>query len=180
MLRSSTTFTHFLKTSRDVDSITSLDILFQWCTTLSVNKFLLIFNLNVPWCNLRPFPLVLILLQTSATVPLPLTHSAAFTQHSLPSVWQHCSMARFAQWQPGETVCSFACEALYQLAYSGIWTLQIALWEQQLSCHLHTCVKEMSNIYHQRVLKMKSGVLAHLTSLAFTLCISQPAALLRQ
>ena len=44
---------------RDGDSTTSLGSLFQCLTTLSVKKFFLISNLNLPWCNLRPFPLVL-------------------------------------------------------------------------------------------------------------------------
>jgi len=41
------------------DSITCLGSLFQCITTLSEKKFLLIFNLNLPWCNLRSLPLVL-------------------------------------------------------------------------------------------------------------------------
>uniref|UniRef100_A0A8V0XGV5 EH domain-containing protein n=1 Tax=Gallus gallus TaxID=9031 RepID=A0A8V0XGV5_CHICK len=49
---------HFKHTSRDGDSTTSLGSLFQCLTTLSVKKFFLIFKLNLPWCNLRPFPLV--------------------------------------------------------------------------------------------------------------------------
>ncbi|KAK4832220.1 hypothetical protein QYF61_021067, partial [Mycteria americana] len=55
----STTSTRLLNTSRDGNSTTSLGSLFQCLTTLSVNKFFLISNLNPPWCNLRPFPLVL-------------------------------------------------------------------------------------------------------------------------
>ena len=41
------------------DFTTSLDRLFLHATTLSENKFLLISNLNFPWCNLRPSPLIL-------------------------------------------------------------------------------------------------------------------------
>ena len=55
----STTSTHFLNTSRDGDSTTFLGSLFQCLTTLSVKKFFLISNLNLPWCNLRPLPLIL-------------------------------------------------------------------------------------------------------------------------
>ncbi|KAK4831669.1 hypothetical protein QYF61_018636 [Mycteria americana] len=55
----STTSTPLLNTSRDGDSATSLGSLFQCLTTLSVKKFFLISSLNLPWCNLRPFPLVL-------------------------------------------------------------------------------------------------------------------------
>ncbi|XP_072708486.1 COP9 signalosome complex subunit 5 isoform X2 [Ciconia boyciana] len=41
------------------DSTTFLGSLFQCLTTLPVKKFFLISNLNLPWHNLRPFPLVL-------------------------------------------------------------------------------------------------------------------------
>ena len=57
----STTSTCLLNTSRDGDSTTSLGSLSNDLTTLSVKKFFLISNLNLPWCNLRPFPLVLLL-----------------------------------------------------------------------------------------------------------------------
>ncbi|KAK4830944.1 hypothetical protein QYF61_014403 [Mycteria americana] len=46
---------------RDGDSTTSLGSLFQCFTTLSLKKLFLILNLNLPWCNLRPFLLVLLL-----------------------------------------------------------------------------------------------------------------------
>jgi len=59
MMSLSTTSKQFLNKSRDGDSATSLGSLF-WClTTLSVNKFFLISNLNLLWHNLRPFPLIL-------------------------------------------------------------------------------------------------------------------------
>ncbi|KAK4820559.1 LOW QUALITY PROTEIN: hypothetical protein QYF61_000709 [Mycteria americana] len=45
--------------SRDGDSTTSLGSLFQCLITLSVKKNFLISSLNLPWRNLRPFPLVL-------------------------------------------------------------------------------------------------------------------------
>ncbi|KAK4807471.1 hypothetical protein QYF61_008239 [Mycteria americana] len=44
---------------RDGDSTTSLGSLFQCLTTLSVKKFFLMSNLNLPWRNWRPFPLIL-------------------------------------------------------------------------------------------------------------------------
>jgi len=50
----STISKQFLNTFMDVE-LTSMESL----TTLSVKKLLLISNLNLPWCNLRPFPLVL-------------------------------------------------------------------------------------------------------------------------
>ena len=55
----STTYKQFLNTFRDGDSTTSLGSLFQCLTTFSVNKFFLMSNLNLPWHNLRPFPLIL-------------------------------------------------------------------------------------------------------------------------
>lgn len=45
-------------TSMDCDSTTSLCSLFLCQATLSV-KFFIIPNLTFPWCNLKPFPLVL-------------------------------------------------------------------------------------------------------------------------
>jgi len=58
-MSSSATSTHFLNASRDRDSTTSLGRLCQCLTSLSVKKFVLIFNLKLPWPNLRPLPLVL-------------------------------------------------------------------------------------------------------------------------
>jgi len=56
----STTSKQFVNTFRDSDSTTSLGSLFQCLTSLSEKKFFLISNLNLPWCNLRPFALVLL------------------------------------------------------------------------------------------------------------------------
>lgn len=50
----------FLNTSRNSD-ITSVGSLFQYLNILSVKKCFIISNLNLPWCNLGPFPLVLLL-----------------------------------------------------------------------------------------------------------------------
>ena len=55
----STISKHFLNTFRDRNSTISLDSLFQHLTTLLERIFFLISNLNLPWHNLRPFPLVL-------------------------------------------------------------------------------------------------------------------------
>ncbi|XP_064911793.1 ankyrin repeat domain-containing protein 66 isoform X1 [Columba livia] len=44
---------------RDGDSTTALGSLFQCLTTFSMKKYFLISNVNLPWCNLRPFPLIL-------------------------------------------------------------------------------------------------------------------------
>ena len=38
------------------DSTTSLSILYQCINTLSQKKSFLISNMNLPWCNVRPFP----------------------------------------------------------------------------------------------------------------------------
>jgi len=54
----STASKQFLNASRDGYSTTSLGSLFQCLTTLSVKKCFLISNLNLPWHNLRPFPLI--------------------------------------------------------------------------------------------------------------------------
>jgi len=48
--------TRFLNTSRDGDSATSLGSQVEYLMTLSEKKFFLISNLNLTWCNLRPFP----------------------------------------------------------------------------------------------------------------------------
>jgi len=64
------TFTRFFNPSRDGDSPTALGSLFQCLTTLSGKKFFLIFNLNLPWCNLRPLLLVLSLV-TGEKRPTP-------------------------------------------------------------------------------------------------------------
>lgn len=57
----STTSQSFLNTSGDSESTTSLDSPIQCLSTYSENKFLLIPNLNLPWINLKPFLLVLLL-----------------------------------------------------------------------------------------------------------------------
>ncbi|PKU44635.1 hypothetical protein llap_5071 [Limosa lapponica baueri] len=54
----SITSSHLSNTSRDGDSNTSLDSPFQCLITLLVKKFFPISILNLPWHNLRPFPLV--------------------------------------------------------------------------------------------------------------------------
>ena len=61
----------FLNTSRNGDSSTSLGSLFQCSSPLSEKKFFLISNLNLPWCNLRPLPLVLSLLPGRKGQPPP-------------------------------------------------------------------------------------------------------------
>ncbi|KAK4820995.1 hypothetical protein QYF61_009461 [Mycteria americana] len=59
VLPQSATSTRPVNSSRDGDSTTSLGSLFQCLITLSVKKFLIISNLNLPWHNLTPSPLLL-------------------------------------------------------------------------------------------------------------------------
>ena len=68
----SATSKRFLNTSRDGDSTTFLDSLFQCLTILSVMKFFLIPNLNLPWHNLRPLPLILLLVTWEKNCPVRL------------------------------------------------------------------------------------------------------------
>lgn len=53
--------TYLSNASRDGDCSTSLGCLFQCLTTFSVKKVFVIYNLNMPWHNLRAFPLILLL-----------------------------------------------------------------------------------------------------------------------
>ncbi|KAK4828356.1 hypothetical protein QYF61_026017 [Mycteria americana] len=64
---------HPWKCSRDGDSTTSLGSLFQCLITLSVKKNFLISSLNLPWRNLRPFPLVLwlVVVESNKVSPQP-------------------------------------------------------------------------------------------------------------
>jgi len=55
----------------------SLDSLFQHIATPMEKKCFVISNLNLPWHNLRPFPLVLLLLPGSRSQPPP-CHSFLF------------------------------------------------------------------------------------------------------
>ena len=66
----SATSPHFMNTSRDSDSTTSLGSLCQCLATLPEKKFFLISNLNLPWCNIRPLPLILSLV-TWEKRPIP-------------------------------------------------------------------------------------------------------------
>lgn len=88
----STTSEHFLNTSRDSDSITSLGSLYHCLTTLAEKKFFLTSNFSHPWHNLRPFPLVLLLLCGRRDQP-PLHHnllSGSYRElQGLP--WATCS-----------------------------------------------------------------------------------------
>jgi len=64
----SATSLQFLKTSRGSDFTTSLGSLFQCFTIHSENKFFLISNLSLLWCNLRPLPLLTLSLHIYLTI----------------------------------------------------------------------------------------------------------------
>lgn len=51
---------HTFKYSQHGDSTTSLRSLSQYLEILLVKKCIIIFNLNLPWYNWRPFPLILL------------------------------------------------------------------------------------------------------------------------
>ena len=95
----------FLNTSRDGDSNTSLRSLFQCLTTLSVKKFFVISNLNLP------FPLILSPV-TSEKRPIPLLLQSPSVTKSLPS-------ALSQYWNYKFTVCC-------------ILRIQTTIWESFL------------------------------------------------
>lgn len=73
-------------TSRDSDSTTCLGSLLQWVTTLSISFFLLMSKLNLPWCDLKPFPLLLSLVtQEKRLSPTPLQPPFRWLQRLLRS-----------------------------------------------------------------------------------------------
>ncbi|TRZ12682.1 hypothetical protein HGM15179_014441 [Zosterops borbonicus] len=55
----SATSRHSLDTSRDEDSKPPWTVPSNACPTLYMKKFLLMSNLNLPWCSLMPFPFVM-------------------------------------------------------------------------------------------------------------------------
>ncbi|KAK4826066.1 hypothetical protein QYF61_005025 [Mycteria americana] len=87
----------FTQQSVDGDSTTSLGSLFQCLTTLSVKKFFLISRLNLPWRNLRPFPLILSLVTwekrptpTSLQPPFRLNNPSSLIRLLLQTLHQLC------------------------------------------------------------------------------------------
>ncbi|KAK4826637.1 hypothetical protein QYF61_010565, partial [Mycteria americana] len=78
----STSSTRPLNTSRDGDSTTALGSLVQCLITLSVKKNFLISSLNLPWRNLRPFPLVLMEILYGNLLTFPLCLSVPRVQQS--------------------------------------------------------------------------------------------------
>jgi len=71
----------FLNISRNGDSTTSLGSLLLCLAILSENNFFLIYNLTLPWCNLRPFLLILSLLQEEEADPYNATASFQVVVH---------------------------------------------------------------------------------------------------
>ena len=67
----------FLYASRDSDSITPMGSPFQHLTTFS-EDFILISNLNISWCNVRAFPLVLSLVTQEKKLCPP--HTTSFQE----------------------------------------------------------------------------------------------------
>ncbi|KAJ7415365.1 hypothetical protein WISP_78556 [Willisornis vidua] len=111
-----------LNTSRDGVFTASLGILFQYLTTLSMTNFFLISNVHLSWHNLRPIPLVLLLvclgeessLHLAITSFQGLVESNEITPHNLlcfrlnnPSSLQ-LLLIRFAP----QTLHQFPCPSL--------------------------------------------------------------------
>jgi len=119
----STTPKWFLDTFRDDDSTTSLGSLLQCLATLSVKKCFLISNLNLPWRNLRPFPLVMSPV-IREKIPTPLSLQSPFrylkTQHNLVENSQRfygsCPQL-FGTHQKDLTFCSFK----WQITSVHLW-----------------------------------------------------------
>ncbi|KAK4823315.1 hypothetical protein QYF61_000917 [Mycteria americana] len=88
---------------RDGDSTTSLGSLFQCLTTVSVKEFFLISNLNLPWRNLRPFPLVLSLV-TWEKRPTPTSLQPPFRLNS-PSSFPQLLLIRLVLQTPHQLHC---------------------------------------------------------------------------
>jgi len=65
----SATSAQLLTPSRGGESTTSLCSLCQCLTTPSEKNFFLITNLNLPWCNSRPLPLIPLLLPGRRSLP---------------------------------------------------------------------------------------------------------------
>ena len=112
----SATSTRFLNTPRDGDSTTSLGSLFQCLTTLSVKKFFLISSLNLPWCNLRPLPLILLLV-TWEKRPICEHRSLQVPSMTVSVEGTHVFIC-FAKWSSGTTK-------------QGLSQLSCALWSKR-------------------------------------------------
>lgn len=95
--------THLLSSCRDGDSTTPLGSLFQSLTTLSVKKFFLTSNLNLPWHSLKPFPLTLLLFKRLTCSSI----SLSFLWHS-HSAWCPLQLDWPQSWALGDTSSDWA------------------------------------------------------------------------
>ncbi|KAK4821778.1 LOW QUALITY PROTEIN: hypothetical protein QYF61_000839 [Mycteria americana] len=109
-------FTNYLL---DGDSTASLGSLFQCLTTLSVKKFFLISNLNLPWCNLRPFPLVLSLV-TWDKRPTPTSLQPESNKVSPQPPFLQAKRPQFSQ----PLLIRLLLQTLHQLRCPSLHTLQ--------------------------------------------------------
>ncbi|KAK4812358.1 LOW QUALITY PROTEIN: hypothetical protein QYF61_018808 [Mycteria americana] len=109
--------------NRGGDSTTSLGSLFQCLTTLLMKKFFLTSNLNLPWCNLRPFPLVLWLVTWEKRPTPPLYNLLSVVESSKFSPHTPFLQAKQPQF-PQPLPISLVLQTLPQLRCSSLDTLQ--------------------------------------------------------
>ncbi|KAK4825522.1 LOW QUALITY PROTEIN: hypothetical protein QYF61_000035, partial [Mycteria americana] len=112
-----------LNTSRDGDSTTSLGSLFQCLITLSVKKNFLISSLNLPWRNLRPFPLVLSLVTWEKTPTPPLYNLLSVVESDEVSPQPPFLQAKQSQ-LPQPLLIRLLLQTLHQLPCPSLHTLQ--------------------------------------------------------
>ena len=151
----------FLNTSRHGDSTTSLGSLFQYFTTRSVKEFFLTSNLNLPWHNLRPFPLILSLVTwekswslkpqgtfsmiLSFLIPPPWlllegftpSHNAFFFCEPLNWSWFHLNHPTSTC---GVTLCPFLA-LLYECLVAPLMTVQCPHQPKPQTCSCEGCIR---------------------------------------
>ena len=118
----SATSTRLWNTSKDGDSATSLGS----TNSLSENKFFLICNLNILWCNLKPLPLVDDPFPAHSPYPYPCPGSGTTAAATAPRAelqeLQGCMVS--GQWSQRETmsfitsgrVCPYSKESLKDIS----------------------------------------------------------------
>ncbi|KAK4831110.1 LOW QUALITY PROTEIN: hypothetical protein QYF61_015413 [Mycteria americana] len=119
----SATSTRLLNTSRDGDSTTSLGSLFQCLITLSVKKNFLISSLNLPWRNLRPFPLVLSLVTWEKRLTPLLYNLLSVVESNKVSPQPPFLQAKQPQF-PQPLLIRLVLQTLHQLRHPSLDTLQ--------------------------------------------------------
>ncbi|KAK4822235.1 hypothetical protein QYF61_011876 [Mycteria americana] len=116
---------YFKPMLRDGDSTTSLGSLFQCLTTLSVKKFFLTSNLNLPWLNLRPFPLVLLLVPWEKRLDTHLTTTSfQVVVESNKVSPQHPFLQAKQPQLPQPLLIRLLLQSLHQLRCPSLDTLQ--------------------------------------------------------